>query len=404
MIEINSKYSSIITSNARYHLCSGGRGSGKSFSINTILVLMMLEKHRTILFLRKTLTSAHLSIIPEFLEKVNMLGVGDMFHITKTEIINKVNGSVIYFRGIQTSSNDNTANLKSINGVSILVIDEAEELTDEKTFDRIDLSVRQKGVENKVIIILNPATREHFIYTRFIEGNAVNENYTGEKANVNYIHSTYLDNIDNLDPSFVEQVELMKEKSIEKYNHQVLGGWLPRAEGVIFDNWVIGEFVDTGYNVFGMDWGFGVDPTALARISINKDKRTIYLKEELYQPKLTTSEIATVVERVCTKSGKIVADSSEPRLIEELKRLGFNIHPAIKGQGSVTAGIATLQDYKLIISPCSLNLIKEANNYAWSDKKSGVPIDKWNHLWDAIRYGVKDLIEAPRPAFSAGWG
>lgn len=402
MIKINRKYSSIITSNTRYHLCSGGRGSGKSFSINTILVLMMLEQQRTILFLRKTLTSAHLSIIPEFLEKLQMLGVADMFHITKTEIINKANGSVIYFRGIQTSSNDNTANLKSINGVSLLVIDEAEELTDEKTFDRIDLSVRQKGVDNKVIIILNPATREHFIYTRFIEGNGVNEDFNGQKGNVNYIHSTYLDNLENLDPSFVEQVELMKDKSPEKYKHQVLGGWLPRAEGVIFENWALGEFVDTGYNVFGIDFGFGVDPTALARISVDKDKRTIYLKEELYQPKLTTSEIALVAERVCTKTGKIIADSAEPRLIEELKRMGFNIHAAIKGQGSVTAGIAMLQDYRLIISPDSINLIKEANNYAWSDKKSGVPIDKWNHLWDAIRYGVKDLIEQPKPTW-VGW-
>src|SRR5690606_37283535 len=107
--------------------------------------------------------------IPEFKEKLDILGLSNLFDITKTEITNKINGSAIYFRGIQTSSNDNTANLKSINNVSILVIDEAEELTDEMIFDRIDLSVRQKGVSNKVIIILNPAPKEHLIYKRFFE-------------------------------------------------------------------------------------------------------------------------------------------------------------------------------------------------------------------------------------------
>src|SRR5690554_6716651 len=103
---INSKYSSIATSDARYFIVTGGRGSGKSFSVNTMLSLLMLEDNRTILFLRKTLTSAHLSIIPEFKEKLDTLGLSNLFDITKTEIINKINGSAIYFRGIQTSSKD----------------------------------------------------------------------------------------------------------------------------------------------------------------------------------------------------------------------------------------------------------------------------------------------------------
>lgn len=388
---INKKYSSIATSDARYFLVTGGRGSGKSFSVNTMLSLLMLEDNRTILFLRKTLTSAHLSIIPEFKEKLDILGLSNLFDITKTEIINKINGSAIYFRGIQTSSNDNTANLKSINNVSILVIDEAEELTDEMIFDRIDLSVRQKGVSNKVIIILNPATKEHWIYKRFFEEVGVNGGFNGRKNNVEYIHTTYLDNKENLDDSFLDQIERIKERSPEKYQHQILGGWLDKAEGVIYDNWEVGDYVDTGYTLFGADFGFSIDPSTLVEISVDKKKKIIYLREHLYKPKLTTSDLYDIMNGVCRHKA-IIADSAEPRLIEELRRMGLNIKGAVKGPGSITAGIALMQDYDLIVDPNSINLIKELNNYRWNDKKSSTPVDSFNHILDAARYAASEML------------
>ena len=388
---INSKYSSIATSDARYFLVTGGRGSGKSFSINTMLSLLMLEDNRTILFLRKTLTSAHLSIIPEFKEKLDILGLSNLFDITKTEITNKINGSAIYFRGIQTSSNDNTANLKSINNVSILVIDEAEELTDEMIFDRIDLSVRQKGVSNKVIIILNPATKEHWIYKRFFEEVGVNGGFNGRKNNVEYIHTTYLDNKENLDDSFLDQIDRVKERSPEKYHHQILGGWLNKAEGVIYDNWEVGDYVDTGYTLFGADFGFSIDPSTLVEISVDKKKKIIYLREHLYKPKLTTSDLYDIMSDVC-RNKAIIADSAEPRLIEELRRMGLNIKGAVKGPGSITAGIALMLDYDLIVDHNSINLIKELNNYRWNDKKSSTPMDSFNHILDAARYAASEML------------
>lgn len=179
--------------------------------------MLMLEKDRTILFLRQTLTSAHISIIPEFVEKLEILGIEDQFHITKTEIEHKTTGSRILFRGITTGSKNNTANLKSINDVSVLVVDEAEELVDEDTFDRIDLSVRKIGVVNKVILVMNPSRVDHWIYKRFFKD--------GKQDNTTYIHTTYLDNIDNLDDSFIEQLERLKETNLKKYNHLVLGEW-----------------------------------------------------------------------------------------------------------------------------------------------------------------------------------
>lgn len=348
----------------------------------------MLEENRTILFLRKTLTSAHLSIIPEFIDKINTLGIQELFHVTKTEIICPSTGSAIYFRGIQTSSNDNTANLKSIANVSVVVIDEAEELTDENTFDRIDLSVRQKGVINKVILILNPTTKEHFIYQRFFEQLGVEAGHNGTKDNVTYIHTTYLDNIENLDDSFIDQIERMKLVNPAKYEHQILGGWLNRAEGVVLDNWSLGKYEEHAPTIFGMDFGFSIDPTTLVATSIDKKRNRLFVKLHLYKPKLTTDDIFRESVRTADKS-LIYADSAEPRLIMELKNRKLNIKETVKGQGSITAGIAVLQNFdELVIDPESVELIKELNNYVWHDKKSKVPVDAYNHAIDAIRYAV----------------
>ena len=381
MIKLNKKYSSLVTSDERYSIITGGRGSGKSFSVTAILCLMMLEENTRILFARKTLTSAHLSIIPEFLQKLELLGIANLFHITKTEITHKTNGSAIFFRGLTTSSSDNTANLKSLQGISKLVIDESEELTNELMFDKIDFSVRQKGVINKVILIMNPATKSHWIYTRFFEQNGVEAGFNGTKGNVTYIHTTYLDNAKNLDESFLNEIERLKEKNIDKYNHQILGGWLNTADGVIFVNWEIGEYVDTGYELFGADFGFSIDENTLVQVSVDNKNMILYVKELLYKTGLTTDDLYHEYYKHCGTTKQIIADSAEPRLIEELKGRGINIKGAIKGQGSITAGIAKIQNYKMIVDPNSINLHKELNNYAWSDKISGRPIDKYNHCF-----------------------
>ena len=118
MISINSKYAPITHSDARYFIVTGGRGSGKSFSINLLLVLLTYEKGHTILFTRYTLASAYVSIIPEFIEKLELLNRFNDFYITKDEIRNKHSGSKIIFKGIKTSSGDQTANLKSLQGVT----------------------------------------------------------------------------------------------------------------------------------------------------------------------------------------------------------------------------------------------------------------------------------------------
>jgi len=352
-----------------------------------------MTKGIRILFTRFTMVSAHLSIIPEFLEKIGLLGFEEMFSVNKAEVLNKSNHSDILFRGIRTSAGNQTASLKSLQGISTWVLDEAEELIDEDIFDTIDLSIREKDIQNRIILILNPVTKEHWIYTRFFQEKGVEAGFNGFKGNVCYIHSTYLDNKENLSTSFLERIKTLKHTNIKKFTHKILGGWLDKAEGVVFDNWSIGEFNPNNLQTScGMDFGFSVDPDSLTEVAIDKKHKKIYLHEHIYKNGLKSQELAQIIlDKVANKL--IIADSAEPRLIADLKHLGVNIKPVKKG--TIESGITRMQDYHLVVSPESTNIAKELNNYIYSDKGSKLYVDNYNHAIDGVRYNIIYHLDNP---------
>jgi phage terminase large subunit len=339
------------------------------------------------------MTSAHLSIIPEFQEKIELLEAKDKFAVTKSEIVNLSSGSEIIFKGLKTSSGDQTAALKSLQGVTTWILDEAEELKDEDTFDKIDFSIRQKGKHNRIIIILNPATKEHWIYKRFFQDRGVQAGTNAIKGDTCYIHTTYLDNIKHLNQSFIDRAESMRVNKPDKYKHIMLGGWLDKAEGVVFKNWSYGKFNPDGLQTsFGLDFGFSIDPDALTEVAIDKTKRKIYLKERIYDKGLQTNVLS---ERLNSIAGNklVIADSAEPRLIADLKSRGANIQ-AVK-KGTIESGVQMLLDFDLVVDHESTNLAKELNNYAYSNRSSKMYIDDYNHLIDGIRYNVTYHLDNP---------
>ena len=391
-INLNHKYH-LLGSDSRYFVMTGGRGSGKSYSLNSFLLSLTYEVGHVILFTRYTLTSAHVSIIPEFLDKIETAGLNHEFKITKDEIINLRTGSKILFRGIKTSQGTQTANLKSLANVTSWILDEAEELVDEDVFDKIDFSIRAKGIQNRVILVLNPATKEHFIYKRFFEQRGVQAGANEIVKDTTYIHTTYLDNYEHLSQSFIAQVEQMKLNNHKKYEHVILGGWLDKADGVVFENWRFGEFNPDGLQTScGMDFGFSVDPDTLTEVSIDNTKKKIYLKEHIYKNGIQTHVLAPLIlEKVGSKL--IIADSAEPRLISDLKHAGVNIQ-AVK-KGTIESGISRMQDFELIVEPNSHNIAKELNNYAYADKGSKLYIDSYNHAIDGVRYNVIYHLDNP---------
>ena len=390
MIKVSKKYQPLDNSKSRYFIITGGRGSSKSFTVNLYLArLLLLEEKHKVLFTRYTLTAASKSIIPEFIEKIELLNASSLFTVTQNEITCTKTKSSIMFSGIKTSSGNQTANLKSLQGVTTWILDEAEELDDETIFDKINLSVRQKGVQNRVILIMNPTTKEHWIYKRFFQDRGVQEGFNGTHLDATYIHTTYLNNLANLDESFLNDIERIKKTRPQKYKHQILGGWLDKAEGVVFTDWSIGEWPEHLDPIYGQDYGFSNDPTTLVKVAIEKDN--IYIQSIFGATGLSTSDIYERNKAATNDRALIVGDSAEPRLITELRRKGNNLKPCVKGQGSITAGIKTMQSYNLVVCD-SPEIVKELNNYVWHDKKSGVPVDDYNHYIDAARYAITDLI------------
>ena len=392
-IIINEKFLPLRESDARYYVVTGGRGSAKSFSTTLIEATNTLQQGYNCLYTRYTMTSAELSIIPEFKEKIEILNLDSVFDINRKEITNTVTDSRIIFRGIKTSAGNQTANLKSLQGISTWVLDEAEEMVDENEFDTIDLSIRSNTQQNRIILILNPTTKEHWIYKRFFETKGVKEGFNGVVGDTCYIHTTYLDNRSNLPESFLKNIDNIRLTNPNKYRHKILGGWLDKAEGVVFTNWSFGVFnPDSLQTSCGMDFGFSVDVDTLTEVAIDKSKRKIYVKEHLYRNGLGTTELATII---LNKVGKklIIADSAEPRLISDLKFKGVNIQKVKKG--TIESGITTMQDFEIIVEPNSSNIAKELNNYVYLDKGSKLYLDDWNHSIDGIRYNVIYNLDNP---------
>ena len=384
-------------------LITGGRGSGKSFNASTFIERLTFEMTEAekivhqILYTRYTMVSAGMSIIPEMMEKIDLDGTTKYFKTTKTDIVNKMTKSRIMFRGIKTSSGNQTAKLKSIQGITTFVCDEAESFfrTNEEEFDKIMLSIRKKGIQNRIIIIMNPCDSNHFIYQKYIEKTHKLVEIDGVQVqisthpNVLHIHTTYFDNLENLSPEFLKEVGDMKVNNPEKYAHVVIGQWADVAEGAVFKKWgIVKEFPRECKKVgIGQDFGFTNDPSAAVRCGIIDNR--LYVDELFYETDMLSSAIAN---RLKPFSMKVFADSQDPRLIQEIKNRGVNIYPVDKFPGSIKAGIDKIKDMEFFVTERSYNLITELRKYVWDKDKDGnyinEPVDEYNHLMDAIRYYV----------------
>lgn len=396
-----------IDGNHRF-LLADGTITHNSFSVSTFIERLTFELFKdergekivhNILYTRYTMVSAGISVIPEFWEKVELDGTEKYFHKTKTDIINKMTGARIMFRGIHTSSGNQTAKLKSIHGITTLVVDEAEEWTSEEEFDKIVLSIRKKGIKNRVIIIMNPADSNHFIYKKYIEKTHKIVYYDGVPVqisthpNVCHIHVNYQTNALNLSPDFIREVEALKLSDPEKYAHVIMGRWSDVAEGAVFKNWgIVDEFPEYAEKqAISVDWGYTNDSTAILRCGVVGNR--LYAEEKCYKTHLTSAELIKELKAAGAtgENGLFVyADSADPRLIDEIALAGIIIYPVQKGAGSILAGITKMQSMEMFVTKDSTNLQSELRNYVWEKDKDGnyinQPIDKYNHAIDSWRY------------------
>lgn len=383
-----SPYKRLENSN-RYTLVYGGRGSAKSFHVAVYLLMLTFTAGEVILFTRYTMTSAEMSIIPEFREKIGLYDMEAAFDITKNVITNKFSGSKIIFSGIKTSSGNQTAKLKSISGLTCWVLDEAEEMASDADFHKIDDSIRTKGGSNRVILVFNPTDVEHWLYKYFFK--------SGQREYTTYIHTSYLDNLDNLDASFIRKAEWYKGNDPAFYRHNYLGEFSALVDSVFpkgYELWE-GEPPDTDLFCLGGDFGFADHPTAVVACWLQNDR--LYLKEIVYEQGLTNEEIALAIPE--NLRGQIgIFDSAERKSVVELRKYGVNCYPAKKGPNSVEASIRLLQGLTVYIHKESVNLQEEWRRYRWKKQANGEyyrnashhkkPVKEGDDAIDAVRYAV----------------
>lgn len=394
-------------------LITGGRGSGKSFATSSFIERLTFELNKiiddsgevqkivhNILYARYTMTSAAISVIPEFMEKVEIDGTTKFFHATKQDVINRMTGARIMFRGIKTSSGNQTAKLKSIHGLTTFVCDEAEEWTSEQEYDTIMFSIRQKGIQNRVIIIMNPTDNNHFIYRKYIEKTFKEVLFDGVPVqisthpNVLHIHTTYLDNIENLSEQFLNEARTIKEKDPKKYAHVFMGRWDDVKEGAIYKNWsIVDEFPAQCREVaLGLDFGYSTAPTACVKCGVmNND---LYLDEQFYEVGLNLTPLR---EKLSNRGLTVYADSAADVLIREIANDGLMVYPIDKSALTVVAGIEKVKDFDHIyVTKRSYNLQYELRNYVWDKDRNGnyinQPVKENDHLLDAARYYVTGCI------------
>ena len=374
-IKTNVVYKHLANSNKKIIVEQGGTRSGKTYNI-LLWIIFEYCTHNTkkiITICRKSFPSLRATVLRDFLEitKSNQI-YSELYH-NKTNSEYHMFGNLIEFVALDQS--------QKIRGRKrdLLFINEANELYFE---DWQQLIFR---TQEKIIIDFNPSDEYHWIYDKVIP-----------RSDCEFHKTTYLDN------PFVEDAikqEIERLKDTDEQYWQIYGlGERAASRSTIFRYVEIKQIPEEANLIsYGMDFGYTNDPTTL--VSLYTLDHNLYIKEHLYRSKMTTNDINKFLKSEQLQKNPIYADSSEPRLINELRLMGHNIFPSIKGKDSINAGIDLLKRYKIHILSDSTNAIQEFRNYKWVEDKTGkltnVPIDLHNHIIDPCRYAAYSVLSRP---------
>ncbi len=313
--------------------------------------------------------------------------------VSPMEMVYKPTGQKILFRGFDdvlklASTTVNTGHL------CFVWIEEAFEIEREEDFEKLDLSVPRGSVSGglfkQTTITFNPWSEKHWLKRRFFDS----KNKNVSCYSTNYLCNEFLDSTDRA------VFESMKSSNPSRYSVAGLGNW-GIADGLVFENYVaeIPNIPKEQYwkwrHFFGLDYGYTSDPTAFIAIMANPIDKLIYIYDEFYKCRMLNSDIAEMIKKKGYAKERIRADSAEPKSNDDLRRLGISrIMPSIKGADSIINGIANICEYKIYVNPKCVNTLKELSSYVWDKKTAGnraLPIDKNNHLMDALRYAFEDI-------------
>lgn len=360
----------------RVRVVQGGTSSSKTFSIIPILITYAAQN-----------AGAEISIVAESIPHLRRGAIRDFIKIMEwtgnfnperwnrsTLTYTLANGSFIEF-----FSGDQPDKMRGARR-DVLFVNEANNIAFE-TYMQLAMRTRKF-----IYIDYNP-TAEFWAHKELIG-----------QPNVDFIILTYRDN-EALESAIVKEIEAARDRPDPYWQNwwRVYGlGEVGSLQGVVFNNWQQVESMPSTFKwkAYGLDWGYTNDPTAFVEVMEFDGK--LWLNEVLYETGLTNADIAANLNAY--KQWETIADSAEPKSVEDLRRHGFRIRPCKKGPDSVRIGLDKMQQMPIMVTSSSTNLIKELRGYVWRTEKDGAktnePIDYFNHAIDAARYCIMEKLNA----------
>ena len=403
-MKVNNVYLPYLKDETSIQIFFGGASSGKSVFLSQRVVLDLMEGGRNYLVIRKVGKTIRQSVFNEICKAIKDTGLGQFFYVSMTSMtITAFNGFQVIFCGL-----DDPQKIKSITPAKGALTDIwIEEATEISYDDFKEIIKRLRGiskVQKRITLSFNPILKDHWIYKEFFL-NVWEDNkrfYKDERVLI--LKTTYKDNryLTEQDKQALES-----EKDAYYYDVYTLGKW-GILGNVIFKNWRVEDLswlkikADNIRN--GLDFGYAKDPAALTHTHYDRKRKTIYILDELYATGLTNDILAREVKRIVGNS-LVVCDSEEPKSIQELRQYGVNAIGARKGKGSINHGIQWLKQQIIIVDVKCQAHKNELMRYKWREDANGnvlpIPVDRDNHLMDALRYAYESefrnlrMMESP---------
>ena len=383
-------YSHIDDYSHRIETYYGGAGSGKSYGATQKAYLKALKRPRKVLVIRKIQRTIKDSIWALFISHLHSSGLYNACRVNKSDYeIELPNGSVFLFKGL-----DDPEKIKSIDGITDIVIEEATELT-EDDFTQLNLRLRANAPDLQIYLMFNPISKKNWVYDYFFVRELPD--------NVKVIRTTYKDNR-FLSDEYRQELERLKDRNPAYYRIYALGEFatLDKLVFPVYTKKIVSEDDVKGLNRWiGLDFGYINDPSAIVWGHIDTANKRIYVTGEYVKRGMKNNEIAAAMADLGLCKDKSYGDSAERKSIDEIRDKGVNIEPTEKGKDSVIHGIQWIQQYELIVDERCFKVIEELENYTWKkDKKTGEyvnePVDTFNHTIDAIRYGLNKYIKGTK--------
>jgi phage terminase large subunit len=374
-IQTNIVYKHLTNTDKKIIVEQGGTRSGKTYNIILWIIFNYCAQNngKVITVCRKSFPSLRATVMRDF------IGILQAYDVYQESNHNKSNSEYHLFGNlVEFISLDMPQKIRGRKR-DLLFVNEGNELYYE------DMQQLLFRTQDKIILDFNPSDEYHWIYDKLIT-----------RDDCAFFKTTYLDN------PFIEdsiKLEIERLRDTDEQYWQIYGlGERSSSRSTIFTYAEVNQIpVDANLIAYGMDFGYTNDPTTF--VSVYSEGHNLYIKEHLYRTQMTTSDISLFLKEEKLLGNPIYADSAEPRLISELRRMGHNIFPSIKGKDSVNAGIDLLKRYKIHILASSSNAISEFRNYKWKEDRSGalvnIPEDKHNHIIDPCRYATYSILSRP---------